>query len=336
MTTSPSSAAAGLSSTLVALVLVGGLTWLTGNGESELAGWPLVCVVGALAVLVQWIAWVPAAIARTEKYFDLTGSVTYLVTTGVAFALGGRGPRAALVTLAVALWASRLGTFLFTRIRRDGKDGRMDHLKVDPLRFLMVWNIQAVWVSLTALAAWTILAQRDAPPLGLLDALGFVIFLLGFAIEVVADRQKYAFSAKPENAGRFIDEGLWSWSQHPNYFGEITLWTGIAVVGMSVYEGAQWVALISPLFVFVLLTRISGIPLLDARAKKKWGDDAAYRAYRERTRVLLLWPPRRERGTIPGAVIAGRARWSSPRRARSIPRTRDGSRAARASPPCNG
>ncbi len=284
----------GLSSTLLVVAAVTLLTWLIGRDAPTFGGWPAPMMVGALAIGVQWIAWVPAALARTERYFDLIGSLTYLATTGLAFALGSGGPRATMVLALVWLWALRLGSFLFRRIRRDGKDGRMDRLKVDPFRFLMVWNLQALWVAMTALAAWTVLVDPGASAWLPTDALGLAVFLVGFAIEVVADRQKYAFRADPANAHRFIDVGLWSWSQHPNYFGEILLWTGIAILSAGTFEGTQWVALISPAFVFVLLTRVSGIPLLDARAKKAWGEDADYLAYRERTPVLFPRPPRRD------------------------------------------
>ena len=111
--------------------------------------------------------------------------------------------------------------------------------------------------------------------------------------EVVADTQKSAFKADPANAGRFITTGLWSWSRHPNYFGEITLWTGMAVLALPVLSGWNWVALISPVFVFVLLTRISGIPMLEHRARKRWGDDPAFQAYTANTSVLVPLPPKK-------------------------------------------
>ena len=122
--------------------------------------------------------------------------------------------------------------------------------------------------------------------------LGIIVWLAGFAIEVIADQQKSAFKNNPENAGRFITSGLWAWSRHPNYFGEIVLWTGIAIIALPVLSGWRWVMLISPVFVVLLLTRVSGIPLLEARARKRWGEDETFQAYTRDTPVLIPRPPR--------------------------------------------
>lgn len=118
------------------------------------------------------------------------------------------------------------------------------------------------------------------------------MWLIGFSFEVIADRQKSAFNEDPANKGKFIATGLWAWSRHPNYFGEIVLWLGIAVIAYPALSGWQLATLISPVFVFVLLTRISGIPLLDARARKKFGSDEGYANYRARTSTLIPRPPR--------------------------------------------
>jgi steroid 5-alpha reductase family enzyme len=140
-----------------------------------------------------------------------------------------------------------------------------------------------------ALAAMTTLQPR---PLGMVDAFGLAVWVIGFGIEAAADRQKRAFRRHPGNRGRFITTGLWAWSRHPNYFGEIALWTGVALLALPVLTGWQYVTLVSPVFVYLLLTRVSGVPLLEARAEQKWGDDPEYRAYRDRTPVLVLRPPR--------------------------------------------
>lgn len=116
------------------------------------------------------------------------------------------------------------------------------------------------------------------------------MWCFGFVIEVIADSQKSTFKALPENRDKWIDVGLWRYSQHPNYWGEILLWTGICICGIPIYKGGQWLAFLSPLFVFVLLYKISGIPILDQRALDKWGDDPKYRLYREQTNVLILGP----------------------------------------------
>ena len=124
--------------------------------------------------------------------------------------------------------------------------------------------------------------------------MGLAIWILGFCIEVLADSQKTRFNSNPDNEGKWIDQGLWSRCRHPNYLGETLLWTGIAVFGVACLEGLEWVACISPVFVYLLLTKVSGIPILDRRALSKWGDDPEYQSYRES--VPAIFPLLRARG----------------------------------------
>jgi steroid 5-alpha reductase family enzyme len=283
-------AAAGI---LLIVAIGAAIAWAGSQGGVVVGGWPVFALCAGLSFAINWIVFVPSFIKQTEHYFDLTGSITYASVVVMALALGGvTDARALLLAGLVIIWAGRLGSFLFARIRRDGRDERFDSLKPSLPRFLMTWTLQGLWVLLTlacALAAITTLRPR---PLGVFAALGLVVWFMGFAIEVVADHQKSQFRRGAKNRGRFIDTGLWAWSRHPNYFGEITLWTGVALVAVPALTGWQYVTLVSPLFVYLLLTRISGLPLLEARAEEKWGDDPAYRAYRDSTPVLFPRPPR--------------------------------------------
>ena len=122
--------------------------------------------------------------------------------------------------------------------------------------------------------------------------IGSLIWLLGFVIEVVSDKQKTNFKNNPSNEGRFIQEGLWSWSRHPNYFGEIVLWIGIAIIAYPVIEGWQYFALLSPIFVIFLLTKVSGINLLERQGMKRWGHEEEYLNYLKRTSSLIPLPPK--------------------------------------------
>jgi steroid 5-alpha reductase family enzyme len=245
-----------------------------------------------LAFAINWAAFVPANIAKTERYYDLTGSLTYLSVILLAVLLSdGIDVRAVIVALMVAVWAIRLGSFLFRRIRREGKDRRFDEIKTNSVRFLMTWTLQGLWVLLTAAAALAIITSEERKPIGWVAVAGIVVWVAGFAVEVVADRQKSAFRKSPANEGRFIRSGLWAWSRHPNYFGEITLWTGIAIMAIPVLSGWRYAVLVSPVFVALLITRVSGVPMLEARADKRWGDEEEYREYKRTTPVLVLRPP---------------------------------------------
>ena len=246
----------------------------------------------AICLGIQWLAWIPASLAKSERYYDLTGGLTYLTVVGFTLWAGSQSEspsaRELIVSLLVVIWALRLSSFLYLRIHRAGKDGRFDRLKTSPIRFLVPWTIQGLWVFLTMIVVIVINSQAEsAPELGIWDASGLLMWLLGFSIEVIADNQKSAFNANSENQGKWIGSGLWSYSRHPNYLGEIMLWTGIACFGISCFSGMERLAWISPIFIYLLLTKISGVPILDRRGLEKWGDQPEYHKYRKETPTLL-------------------------------------------------
>lgn len=271
------------------LILIGFLVALAGSQNgSTIFGVPVFALSVGLAFLIQWLVFIPAYLLQTEKFFDLTGSLTYITVTIFAFfSSAGADGRAILLAVLVVIWAIRLGSFLFTRIRKAGKDDRFDELKPHFMRFLNVWTIQGLWVTLTMAAALAAITTSTRKELDLFALIGFLVWVFGFAFEVVADAQKSRFNADPDNRGKFIQTGLWSRSRHPNYFGEILLWVGVALIAAPVLQGWQLVTLISPVFVALLLTRVSGIPLLEKKADKKWGGQADYEAYKKNTPVLI-------------------------------------------------
>ena len=274
---------------IIAILVVGSaITW-AGSQESLVAGGlPIFAICAGFSFVVNWLVFIPAYTLQTEKYFDLTGSLTYLSILALSLALvASPEPRAILLAAMIAAWALRLGSFLFLRIHAAGSDGRFDRIKPNFLWFLMAWTLQGLWVLLTMSCALAAITSATPAPLGLPALVGFALWVVGFAVEVTADRQKTAFRADPANRDRFITTGLWAHSRHPNYLGEITLWVGVALVSLPVLSGWSFVTLISPVFVFVLLTRISGIPLLEGRANKKWGDDPEFQAYLARTPRLV-------------------------------------------------
>ena len=277
--------------TVVVGLVIGALVALAGSqGGATVGGISVFALAVAAAFAVQVLVYIPSAIARTERFFDATGSATFiLVTLGVTLLSPSPDARSLALAAMVIIWAARLGSFLFIRIHRSGSDDRFDDIKVHPLSFLRVWIMQGLWVSITAAAAWIAMATEPADRVSfdVFAGIGIVIWIVGMLIEVVADLQKNAFKADPANKGRFIRTGLWSRSRHPNYFGEILAWVGVAIVAAPVFEGWQWIGLLSPVFVILLLTRVSGIPLLEKKADKRWGGDADYEAYKTATPVLV-------------------------------------------------
>ena len=276
----------------IAIVLGALVSWAGSDGGDHAGTLSVFALCGALAFAVNWLAFIPAALNQTERYYDLTGGITYITVTMVAVLLSGDlDVRATLVAAMVMVWSLRLATFLFRRISRDGKDSRFDNIKNRPLRFFMAWTIQGLWVLLTAAAALAVITGGVREPLGAVGIVGIIIWSIGILIEIVADRQKSNFKNNPDNAGKFINVGLWAWSRHPNYFGEIVLWTGMAIIAVPVLQGWQWATLISPVFVTFLLTRVSGVPLLEEKADQRWGGQDDYELYKRKTPVLILKPP---------------------------------------------
>jgi steroid 5-alpha reductase family enzyme len=279
--------------TLVVFALGMSVALAGSQGGETWNGMPLMVLCGLFAYGINWLVFIPAYAQQTEHYFDLTGSITYISITVFALAMAGLGePRTVILGSMVLVWAIRLGSFLFVRVKSDGKDSRFDDLKPNFFRFLNVWTIQGLWVLFTMSTALAAMTSAATAPLGIYAAVGSAVWIMGFGFEAIADAQKRVWRRDPANKGGFIGSGLWSWSQHPNYFGEITLWLGVAIVAFPVLSGWQYVCLISPVFVYLLLTKVSGIPLLDQQAKVRFEGNQAYADYIAKTGVLFPRPPK--------------------------------------------
>jgi len=266
---------------------------LAGSQSSLLIGTiPLYMLCAACGYILHWLAFLPAYLYQTERYFDLTGSASFIGAVTIALLLNpDPSPLQLLVGFLICLWALRLGWFLFGRIRKVGKDQRFDEIKKHFWRFLLTWTLGGTWVFITLAAALVILTNNNQRDFDGFVIIGLALWSAGFLIEVIADAQKSRFRADASNSGRFIRSGLWAWSRHPNYFGEIILWLGIAVIALPSLSGWQWLTLISPLFVTVLLTRVSGIPMLEKSGRERWGEEAEYQRYVATTPVLIPLPP---------------------------------------------
>lgn len=240
---------------------------------------------------IQVLVFLPSFWAQTEHFYDLTGGITYLTTMSYMVyrhqqLFGEWDLRSIVLTALIGIWAIRLSSFLFTRVKRVGKDGRFDSLKTSFTRFLLTWMLQGLWVFMCTYPALIALASPGSTETIFL-LIGFALWALGWVYEVIADRQKTAFNKDPKNAGKFINVGVWKQSRHPNYVGEWVLWTGITFIALPVYEGWQWLAFITPVFVYWLLNKVSGVNLLEIRADDKWGDDPAYQKYKNETPVFF-------------------------------------------------
>ena len=253
--------------------------------------YPVLFICLFIAFIIQWIVFLPSFYLSTERFYDLTGSITYMIVIVTALYhksefIGSRSDlRSLLIAGFVIIWALRLGSFLFLRVLKDKEDRRFSEWKKNFHQFLRVWTLQGLWVFLTSVAAVTAITSRKIIEPDLFLYIGSSLWLFGFLFESIADYQKRKF--RLENKNKFIQSGLWSISRHPNYLGEIVLWLGIALVAFPTLAGSQFVSLISPVFVYLLLTRVSGIHILEKHADDTWGKKKDYKAYKEKTPVLF-------------------------------------------------
>lgn len=279
---------------VAALLVTWGIVVAGSDYGARAAGYSVFFWCAVVAFGIQWVMFIHAWSTHSEAYFDLTGSITHILVILMGLVMTGRYDLGSLVLAGlVVIWAARLGPFLFLRIRKAGEDRRFKSIRHSFPTFFMTWTLQGTWVFLTLCCALAALTGAAPVALGSLFWLGLLMWLAGFTIEVVADNQKTKFRSDPANAERFITTGLWAWSRHPNYFGEIVLWSGVAVMAFSSLQGNQIYTLISPIFVVVLLVFISGVRMLENRADKRWGNEEAYIAYKKHTPMLMLWPPRK-------------------------------------------
>ena len=254
---------------------------------------PLLIICLMVSFVFHWIAFIPSYMLRTEKYYDISGTVSYLLLLFTSSYLTVQltdktlHTRSIFIMFLVAIWALRLGIFLFLRVIRAGHDQRFKKVKEQFSPFLVWWTMSALWVFLTTANALTAIINNSDSYDDLYFYSGIFIWIVGFSFEVIADEQKRRFRSLQENKNHFISSGLWSISRHPNYFGEILLWIGMAIVAFPTLKGWQYFTLISPLFIYLLLTRISGVNLLEDIADKKWGQDEKYQKYKMNTPVLV-------------------------------------------------
>ncbi len=262
---------------------------IAGSNNSTLYdGMPIFLLCASVGFVLHWLGFIPAYLFQTEHYFDLIGSISYVATVALAFALAPSfGTRGLVVATLICVWAVRLGSFLFIRVKKAGQDRRFTQIKTKFFRFLLTWTLGGTWVFITMAAGLAAMTSQSQSPVDAFLVVGATLWVIGFGIEVVADQQKTAFRKDPANAEKFISSGLWSISRHPNYLGEIILWIGIAVIALPVLEGWQWVTLASPVFVSFLLLKVSGVPMLENNAESRWGNDPEFRQYKAKTPTLI-------------------------------------------------
>jgi len=256
--------------------------------------------LGLLAAIdfgIQTSLSIVAIVKKTEKFYDLAGGNTFSVLAVSALMLQDEDSKVSwrqkMNVAMVGLWATRLSCFLFWRVLKSGEDRRFRQAKKNAPQFFFFWMLQGAWVLLAGLPVWiTNVRNHDSDEIDGTMVAGWGIFALGFLIETIADVQKTVWRANPANKGKWINKGLWSVCQHPNYLGEIMLWFGIYLANVSSFKGWEHIGVVSPVFTYLLLRYVSGVPLLQKYARKKWGNDPAWRKYSESTPYLFFRLPK--------------------------------------------
>ena len=272
-------------------ILISILSFAISYGIAHLTGSVIVKNAVLLAYVIHWIAYIPAYLFQTEKFYDLTGSVTYLSVVWFVFLSTYQSISLnfgnLILVLLISIWTIRLGLFLFMRIHKAGEDKRFRTIKTSASQFFMTFTLSGLWVTLCSMCALVAISSPEGLVMNALTYVGIILFIIGFGIEIVADNQKTAFRSIEANKDSFITSGLWSKSRHPNYFGEVLLWFAIAVISFSSLEGLQLITLISPIFTYILLVYVSGVRMLEDMNDKKWADDEQYKSYKKNTPMLF-------------------------------------------------
>lgn len=228
---------------------------------------------------------------QSDKLTDISYAVTFMTLALFGFFRSDGEVYHTILFAIIAVWAVRIGSFLLYRVMKAGKDQRFDGMRESFFKFIRFWIFQAITV--WALLLPSLFAFESSGKLSLFVYAGLAIWAVGLVIESIADFQKYRFSQDAKNKGTWIDVGIWRFSRHPNYFGEILVWIGVYLIALVSLTTVQvWIGLVSPVFITVLLLFVSGIPLLEKSADKKWGHLKEYQAYKAATSILVPLPKR--------------------------------------------
>lgn len=281
---------------ILTILIPSSLSLLISDNSISINGYPVLLYCVLISFTIHLIIFIPSAIMKNEKFYDFTGMIAYLSI--IIFAIQQKYIQihsidiySLVLSLLISIWTLRLGIFLFYRVLKVGEDIRFKDVKNNALQFFVWFSISSLWVSLTAMAAMNVITSKNYNQDLTLLYIGTIIWIIGFLFEIISDYQKIKFKNNASNKNKFIDSGLWSISRHPNYFGEIILWIGIYIITLPSTSGLEYLGIISPLFVIVLLNKVSGINLLEASADKKWGSSKEYQKYKKITPKLIpkLW-----------------------------------------------
>lgn len=248
-----------------------------------------------LALLIQLVMFIPAYFFRTDKLTDLSYGLTFIILALIALLSNSASFTKILLFAMILAWGLRLVIYLFIRIRKIKKDSRFDKIRTNFIKFLGFWVLQGITVWVVMLASLLFFYSENVS-FSVLSLVGFLTWAYGILIEGIADHQKFTFKNNPVNRGSWIQTGLWKYSRHPNYFGEMLCWSGIFIYAIPALSASViniFIGLVSPLFIIFMLRFVSGVPKLEKIDDEKYRGNPEYKIYKKRTSMIILWPPKK-------------------------------------------
>jgi steroid 5-alpha reductase family enzyme len=249
----------------------------------------LVAVIGYMTI---WF--ILSLIKKRNDVADVAWGPGFVVIAFTSLIMAGNYSLRALITSAmVVIWGIRLAVHIGSRHSGKPEDARYAKWRQEWGRnvvwrsFFQVFMLQGVLLTIVAMPVIMINSGQPSTLTGL-DILGICIWFLGFTFETVSDGQLGRFLKIAANKGKIMTSGLWKYSRHPNYFGEVTLWWGIYIIALSVPYG--WVSIMGPLTITFLILKVSGIPMLE----EGFRDNPDFQQYRQRTSPFIPLPPGKE------------------------------------------
>ena len=276
-----------LISFLIILLVIIFLTYILSIDTLSINEIPIVYLFTSSILILNSTFFLHSYIYRTDIFFDLVGSLSFLSIGVISLLLiPNIDANQILVFFLLLFWSLRLGPFLFIRRLGANNDERLEEFFKSPISLYFLWSMNSLWVFFTSLSMIIIFSSPNENEFGLIQWLGLIVWVTGYVIEVISDSQKTKFNKF--NKGKFINIGLWKYIRHPNYLGEIIIWVGIFIISLNyIHSLTSFLSILSPIFVFLLLRFITGVPQLEARGKEKWGHLDEYNSYKEKTGLLF-------------------------------------------------
>jgi len=246
-----------------------------------------------ISLLIQLFFFIFAYIFKTDKLTDLSYGLSFIVIALIGLRLNNALTRMQIVlAAAIIIWGIRLVSYLFYRILKIKKDSRFDEIRNSLVKFGGFFLFQGISVWLIMIPSILFLGKQMEERWSTISILGLIIWVMALIIETVADIQQFRFKSKGENRGKFISSGIWRYSRHPNYFGEMMCWWGLFIYALPYLTGKEYIGVVGPMFISFLLLFVSGIPILEKKNNERYGNNKDYQKYKSQTSLLVLWPPK--------------------------------------------